>query len=228
MENSPIRTLYGSPADLPIDPLEALRYMGAKAGDAVSEAILQECMEKAQPAFTYRACLARFPVTVEEGAVALPFGRIQSFDLAKHLAGCQAVYLMAATVGFSLDRLISKYAALQPSHGLCYQALGAAAIETWCDALCASLQQEEGLPLTTRFSPGYGDFALQYQSALLALLDTQRRIGLTLSEGGMMLPTKSVTAVVGVRSSFSAEFLSESCATGCAACSKQCAFRREG
>ena len=88
------------------------------------------------------------------------------------------------------------------------------------------MQQQETLPLTTRFSPGYGDFSLEHQPALLSLLDTQRRIGLTLSEGGMMLPTKSVTAIVGIRASFSAELLSQSCASGCAACSKQCAFRK--
>ena len=41
-----------------------------------------------------------------------------------------------------------------------------------------------------------------------------------------MLPTKSVTAIVGIRTSFSAELLSQSCASGCAACSKQCAFRK--
>ena len=228
MESQIIRTVYATSAEVSPDPAEVLRYMGAQPGDEAAQTLLESCMEKAKLAFSYRACFARFPLAIDGQTLRLPFGTIESADLARHLNGCAQIWLLAATAGFAIDRLISKYSALQPSHGLCYQAWGAAAIEAWCDQLCAFLQQQESLPLTTRFSPGYGDFPLEYQSALLALLDTQRRIGLTLSEGGMMLPTKSGTAVVGIRSSFSAELLSQSCASGCAACSKQCAFRRQG
>jgi cobalamin-dependent methionine synthase I len=53
--------------------------------------------------------------------------------------------------------------------------------------------------LRPRFSPGYGDLSLSVQSDLLNVLDARRNIGLTLSDSLMMIPQKSVTAIVGLK-----------------------------
>ena len=225
--NNTIYTVYGTREDVEISPAEALRYMGVRQADDVSLQLLESCQDKANRAFTYRAVFARFAFSLEGDTLTFPFGTVRSADLAAHLAGCEYAYVMAATAGHTIDRLISKYSALQPSHGLAYQAMGAAGIEAWCDHLCRFLQQQEALPFTPRFSPGYGDLPLSYQPQILSLLDTDRRIGISLSEGGMMLPTKSVTAFMGVHTSFSTELLTSSCASGCGSCRKDCAFRRE-
>ncbi|MBR3258643.1 MAG: vitamin B12 dependent methionine synthase, partial [Eggerthellaceae bacterium] len=47
--------------------------------------------------------------------------------------------------------------------------------------------------------PGYGDLPLEVQPDLLGLLDASRRLGITLSDSLLMSPTKSVTAIVGLR-----------------------------
>ena len=52
--------------------------------------------------------------------------------------------------------------------------------------------------LTDRFSPGYGDFPMESSKDLVGLLDAGRRIGLTVSQSGILIPRKSVTAVLGV------------------------------
>ena len=44
----------------------------------------------------------------------------------------------------------------------------------------------------------YGDMPLSAQPVLLATLDAQRKLGITLSKSLLMTPTKSVTAVVGL------------------------------
>ena len=49
-----------------------------------------------------------------------------------------------------------------------------------------------------RFSPGYGDFPLEFQKDIFNLLSPNKRIGLTLNNSLLMSPTKSVTAVVGI------------------------------
>ena len=54
-----------------------------------------------------------------------------------------------------------------------------------------------GLCPTTRFSPGYGDFDIAHQKDIIRLLNCDRRIGLTLTGGYMLIPSKSVTAVIG-------------------------------
>ena len=55
-----------------------------------------------------------------------------------------------------------------------------------------------GCALRHRFSPGYGDLPLSVQPAFLAALDATRRLGITLTSSFLMVPTKSVTAFVGV------------------------------
>ena len=51
---------------------------------------------------------------------------------------------------------------------------------------------------TDRFSPGYGDLPLSLQPKICAALDTQRRLGLYVTESYLMNPSKSVTAIIGL------------------------------
>ena len=46
-------------------------------------------------------------------------------------------------------------------------------------------------------APGYGDLPLSCQPTLLSVLDATRRLGITLTPSLLMVPTKSVTAVLG-------------------------------
>ena len=52
--------------------------------------------------------------------------------------------------------------------------------------------------LSTRFSPGYGDMPLSFQRSLFLLLDAGR-LGISLTQGNMLYPEKSVLAVCGVK-----------------------------
>ena len=82
------------------------------------------------------------------------------------------------------------------------QALGAERIESLCDAFCRETAQEltrQGKTLLPRVSPGYGDIPLTMQKELFALLDCPRKIGLTLSDQLIMSPSKSVTALAGIK-----------------------------
>ena len=105
------------------------------------------------------------------------------------------------------------------------QAAAAAMVEAYCNELNVGWKKEylgRGLYLRPRFSPGYGDFPLSVQKGILDGLEAGKRIGITLTEGFLMMPSKSVTAVIGVSKTPS------SCTVeGCEACEKKnCAFRR--
>ena len=81
------------------------------------------------------------------------------------------------------------------------EACAAAAIESFCDEVEEELRRSvepEGLFLRPRYSPGYGDFPIQWQKTLLQLLDAPKTIGLTATESCMLAPSKSVTAVIGL------------------------------
>ena len=179
---------------------EILRYAGC-ASDNVEMGVLslmRDCIKEVEGKLSFQVCYRRFPVTYD-GQVAFLQGN--SSHLRHYLRNCEEVVLFAATVGLEADRLISKYGRLSPSRGLMMQAVGAERIEALCDTFCRDLAGElsrEGLTLKPRFSPGYGDYALENQRAIFASLDCPRQIGLSLNESLLMTPSKSVTALVGL------------------------------
>ena len=78
-------------------------------------------------------------------------------------------------------------------------ACGSALVEAGCDAAEREIAgRMPGLYLTDRFSPGYGDMPLAQMREICEVLGAQRAIGLTVSAGGVMIPRKSVTAILGI------------------------------
>ena len=78
---------------------------------------------------------------------------------------------------------------------LIVQAIAATAIEQYIDDETASW----GEKLLPRYSPGYGDLPLSVQPDFLAALDAQKTLGITLTETFLMIPSKSVTAIIGIQ-----------------------------
>lgn len=147
-------------------------------------------------------------------------------DVRAMLEPCFQGVLLAATLGAQSERMLLRAQARNAADALLLDAVLSAAIEAVCDAQEAALRRSlgaQGLYLTDRFSPGYGDMPLAQSAEILAVLDASRRIGLTLTASGLMLPRKSVTAVMGI----SRERVARRPA-GCEACSarKTCALRR--
>lgn len=143
-----------------------------------------------------------------------------SESLRKHLEGCEKFYLFAATLGVGADFVIRKYLKTDILKGAVAQAAATFIIEDYCDKVTAPLEAD-GLFLKPRFSPGYGDFSLERQSEILALLNAEKRLGITLTESYMMLPTKSVTAVIGL-------CRHKACSSKCMNCDNiYCSFRKE-
>ena len=56
----------------------------------------------------------------------------------------------------------------------------------------------EHLILNRRFSPGYGDLPIETQAKFLAVTDATKRVGINLSDSFLMIPRKSVTAIIGL------------------------------
>ena len=53
-------------------------------------------------------------------------------------------------------------------------------------------------PLTKPDCPGYGDLSLNYQKDIIEFLQAKKNIGVSLTESLMMVPVKSVTAIIGI------------------------------
>ena len=127
-----------------------------------------------------------------------------------------------------VDRLLTRNSVSNMADAVIMDACASTAIENVADNFEMDLRREveaEGLYLTDRFSPGYGDLPLSAQKKLCAALDTGRRIGLSLSPSLLMIPGKSVTAVLGI-----ADMQKSLRKRGCENCSlfRDCMYRRDG
>jgi 5-methyltetrahydrofolate--homocysteine methyltransferase len=128
---------------------------------------------------------------------------LQGNDIKTHLDGCNEVIILAATLGLQVDELIRRTESSNMAEAVVLDALASAAIEQLCDEAEAEIlskyAQKEAAAPRRRFSPGYGDFPLEVQRELLALLGAKKKIGLYVSESNLLIPRKSVTAVIGVK-----------------------------
>lgn len=109
-------------------------------------------------------------------------------------------YLVCGTIGAEFDTWHRRLSVTSASDAFLAQAIGAAAVEAVMDAaereILATLP--EGTALKPRWSPGYGARPLAMSAEILDRLDATRRIGVALTESLLLVPSKSVTAVVEV------------------------------
>lgn len=207
---------------------EILRYLGYKGQDAdemVAERV-EACVRELEAAASPKSIYRVYPLTLlPDDEIDFTVFKAKSKNLGKNLQDCDEVVLFAATLGTEVDVLLHRYTRLEMSRAVIMQAAAAAMIEAYCDEVNSSLKEEfeaRGLYLRPRFSPGYGDFALECQRELTAALETAKRIGITLMDSLIMAPSKSVTAVIGVSKK------RHRCEVkGCEVCTKtDCAYRR--
>ncbi len=182
-----------------IDKKEILRYAGIGEADGATLALLDGCIAEAEGVLSYKLCYACFPITVDGENIDLGFTKTRSHSLALCLSECDEIVAFCATCGGGLDRLIKKCSITSPSRAVMLQAIGSERVEALCDVFCCDIAKELGREVRPRFSPGYGDLALEVQRALFSSLDCARKIGVSLGENLFMTPTKSVTAIIGVK-----------------------------
>lgn len=178
---------------------EWLRYLQVKGGpDAGLAARMAEAermlLQAAQIRGTYRV--------VPRGEAAA-----EGFSITKHLEGCSRVAVMAVTIGNGIDALIRRYEITSMPMAMIADTgasvLAGQAADLFEQAMIGEIREkmpEEDGPVffTARFSPGYGDYPLRCQKDILNCVDAGRRIGLTLTSENMMIPCKSITALVGI------------------------------
>lgn len=214
--------------DYEIDTDETLRYLGYR-GQELTEDVrnrissMTELLKRiAAPAWTW-------------GVFELDGTRLSGTELElegdsikRHLDGAEKCVLMAATLGHSCDREAMRLEAKSLADAVCFNAASVALIEAVserCQREIGASFRAEGLHVNGRFSPGYGDLPLTAQASLIRLIGAEERLGITLTDGCLMLPRKSVTAIIGL---FKTEKVGET--RGCAVCGMRefCEYRKTG
>ncbi len=182
-----------------IDQKEVLRYMGWRRGTPdkeifeLIERISAEFLKSVKPKCSSKTV----PITVFENKVLAENILFESEKLAKHLKGASSAVILSATLGVEADIIIKRNMVSGTLNASAAQAVGAAMIESYLDEIEKKLEAE-GLTLLPRFSPGFCDWKLSDGKKLLDITDGVKRCGITFSSSFMMLPTKSVTAIIGI------------------------------
>lgn len=210
-----------------IDKQEALRYMGCPGEpDAALLAVVSDCEEKLRRAVLPRVIYRVLPLSRENGVLSAGGMVLSGEDITRHLAECDRIILMAATLSGQADQLIHRAGISDMTRSLAMDTLASAGIEQVCNRAeeCFREQLPEAY-FTWRFSPGYGDLPLALQPEILQLLDAQKRLGLTVTPEHILIPRKSVTAIIGL-----ADHPLKKGARGCATCRMRetCPFRKGG
>ena len=203
---------------------EALHFLGWR-GAPVEDRILDQirnAMDEVRQTLSAQVIVRYFELNGEkhlEGTVFAPRGN----DVGMMLGSCHGAILMAATLGAQSERLLLRHQARSSADALIMDAVLSAAIEAVCDEQERLLREQYGrMYLTDRFSPGYGDMPLEQTKEICAVLQTHKSIGLSVSQSGIMIPRKSVTAILGV-----SHEMQKRRPSPCALCSmnKTCAMR---
>ena len=199
------------------------RYLGCRDSQPPAELrqMVEDCLAALEKAVAPRRVYRLYPLDeAVEGTVRFGGLSLDSRDLAALLEGCGMVALLGVTLGPQADTLIRRSEKLEMSRAVVLDACASALAEAQAEDC-----QREAEAASGRFSPGYGDLPLEEQGRLLALLDAPRRIGLTLTGGGMLVPVKSIVALAGLRTGEPAG-VSRICGGKCASCGKSdCPYR---
>ena len=215
-----------------LDRAELYRYLGCGlSGECPPpelEPLVEECIARVLEAARPRAVFSPALPLNQDGGLRAGTLPLTGQDIALHLEHCSQAVFLAVTLGTQLDALIRRAEAMDMASAVVMDAAASVAVEQAAQQAEEELRQtlaEQGLYLTGRYSPGYGDFSLAVQKDVLRLTDAGRRIGLTVTPSNIMTPRKSITAVLGI-----AEIPVQGHLAGCAHCvlQKTCIFRKRG
>lgn len=126
---------------------------------------------------------------------------IESVQVARLLKESDPVVLFMVTIGPALEHevesLISKG---EITRGVILDAIGSEMAESCANQLHWDILDktagESGFRVTARFSPGYGDWPVTIQREIARTCGGST-IGIVVTESSMMIPRKSVSAVLG-------------------------------
>lgn len=178
---------------------EALRYLGygSNEPDQNMKELLSLCerelLKNVRPAYVYKV----FEMDENAKLTGCDF-ILEGNDIKKHLKGCEKAVLMCVTLSADVDGLIRRKQIGNMAQATIIDSMASAYVEQVCDAVEEIIKEE--LPeynFTWRFGLGYGDFPLEGQKQFLNVLDAYKKTGVSVNDNCMLIPTKSVTCILG-------------------------------
>lgn len=211
---------------------EVLRYLGYRSQqiDEKLDKLINLTIEESKTLITPRFITSRCKVGLVENGVKLLGTSIllTGNDIKEHLKDSKECVLMGVTIGGNIEKRINLYSKTNLTKSLILDSCATTAVEEICDKVEDYIKGEaieNGEAITFRYSPGYGDLSLDVQKDIINTLKAEKTIGLTVSAHNLLMPRKSVTAIIGLIPKDK-----EVKKKGCEVCKnyENCSFRKEG
>ena len=127
---------------------------------------------------------------------------VRSTWMRTRFKGVEVVFL-CGTIGVEFDSWQRRLSVTSAADALLSQQIGLDAVEKVMDDLEEEIRKEvegnrekgTGNRLKRRRSPGYGDLPLELSRTILDELDAPRKIGVSITDSNLLVPSKSVTAI---------------------------------
>ena len=192
-------------AKITINKDEVLRYLGYKDQvlDGITNRLMDESIKEINDLMEEKYVYKFFNITRGKGKLWIKDTnlRLLGEDIKKHLAHSESCILMAVTLGHEVDTIIRYYEKISMTKAIILDACASTAIEEICDEVNDELEvkvSKDNKVLTSRYSPGYGDLPIDMQNSLLDILGAKKSIGLSVTSHNILIPRKSVTAIIGI------------------------------
>ena len=183
---------------------DALRLLGGGAETRDATELLTRVYAAYKDVFTPRAVYALFPITKHTPAVTLEGCdiRLEGEHIRRHLEDASAALLNAFTLGVGVDKKVKELSLSRPSESVALNAIASIYAERIADEMLGAERdklEKEGAKTNFRYCPGYGDLPLSTNIDVARVLNAQKKIGLTVTTEGLLLPRKSIVGIVGVK-----------------------------
>jgi cobalamin-dependent methionine synthase I len=171
--------------------------------DADTAAAIKDNISIADKLLKPKMVLAYTEISLKNDIVFLENAfKIESADIAKLLKDCFMVYGIAVTIGADIENKRDDFLSKKETfNALILDSCGSVAAEAFIrDAYnqIHNIEKSKGNTLTKRYSCGYGDWRLEGQKDFLNWLGADK-ISINLTDGYMMKPEKSISALIGVK-----------------------------
>lgn len=190
--------------NLSIDKNQILRYLGYRGQEISNEihSLIEECIKEIKTLVSLRSTYKYSKVEINNQVNLIDIDlKLEGKDIIRHLEKSNKCCVMAATLGSEVDRKILYYEKVNMTKAVILDACATTAIEEYCDFIedeVKKVVEKDQLNINWRYSPGYGDLDISIQRDLLKSLDAEKIIGLTVSSHNILIPRKSVTAIIGI------------------------------
>lgn len=186
-----------------VNEAEMKRYAGMPPkSEAIPASEIRSAANEARALTEPRGIWQIYSYLPESGTIlGTPPMTLQGSHIRRHLSKSYSVAVFAVTAGDAIGQASDEHFAKgEYTRGLLLAGAAAAITEQLADQVNDLIRREaarSGQKTAWRYSPGYGDWPVTQQAELVRLIGAEQ-IGVSVNSHSMLMPRKTVTAIIGL------------------------------